>query len=219
MASASGYNHHRFSRALLKKSRKWDASLTVEFHSNNWKFQHSVGLGVKAHPVNIPFRWRNADSQAMLFTYDGPMRPFLMALRSQTIPAALIPFLYDIQPPVQFVDGCVVVEVHDKRRTPETMTRIVMRPAPLALTQTIDCMMERRGISAEDERFSQEIEARILVSHLQSSHRYRGSGGSSTNEQACVEWVTDEMCLGSGVVRQLTLSLGHLHPCTSAHPY
>jgi len=42
MASASGYNHHRFSRAVLKKSRKWEASLTLEFHSNNWKFEHSV---------------------------------------------------------------------------------------------------------------------------------------------------------------------------------
>jgi hypothetical protein len=219
MASASGYNHHRFSRALLKKSRKWDASLTVEFHSNNWKFQHSVNLRAKAHPVNIPYRRKGADSQAMLFTYDGPMRPFLMALRSQTIPAALIPFLYDIQPPVQFVDGCVVVEVHDKRRTPETMTRIVMRPAPLALTQTIDCMMERRGISAEDERFSQEIEARILVSHLQSSYRCKGSGGSFMKNKASFERFADGTCLGSGVVRQLTLSLGHLHPCTSAHPY
>jgi hypothetical protein len=42
MASASGYNHHRFSRAVLKKSRKWEASLTLEFHSNTWKFEHSV---------------------------------------------------------------------------------------------------------------------------------------------------------------------------------
>ena len=101
--------------------------------------------------------------QAMIFTYDGPMRPFLLALRSQTIPPALMPFLYDIQPPVSFVDGCIVVEIHDLRRNPETRTRVVMRPAPLAISQTIDQLLERNGVSVEDEHLSLAIEARILV--------------------------------------------------------
>jgi len=99
----------------------------------------------------------------MIFTYDGPMRPFLLALRSQTIPPALMPFLYDIQPPVSFVDGCIVVEIHDLRRNPETRTRVVMRPAPLAISQTIDQMLDRNGVSTEDEHLSLGIESRILV--------------------------------------------------------
>jgi len=99
----------------------------------------------------------------MLFTYDGPMKPFLLALRSQIIPAALIPFLYDIKPPVSFVDGCLVVEVQDMRRTPETKSRVVMRPAAEALAQTVDVMLERRG-QAGDERLALELESRIIVS-------------------------------------------------------
>jgi hypothetical protein len=75
-----------------------------------------------------------------------------------------MPFLYDIQPPVSFVDGCIVVEIHDLRRNPETRTRVVMRPAPLAISQTIDQLLERNGVSPEDERLSLAIEARILVS-------------------------------------------------------
>jgi hypothetical protein len=99
----------------------------------------------------------------MLFTYDGPMKPFLLALRSQIIPAALIPFLYDIKPPVSFVDGCLVVEIQDMRRTPETKSRVVMRPAAEALAQTVDVMLERRG-QAGDERLALELESRIIVS-------------------------------------------------------
>lgn len=52
MASASGYNHHRFARAVLKKSRKWEPSLTVQLFSNHWRFENS--------PLN--------------FQYDGPMK-------------------------------------------------------------------------------------------------------------------------------------------------
>jgi len=99
----------------------------------------------------------------MVFTYDGPMRPFLLALRSQTIPPALMPFLYDIQPPISFVDGCIVVEIHDLRRNPESRTRVVMRPAPLAISQTIDQMLDRNGVSTEDEHLALGIESRILV--------------------------------------------------------
>ena len=98
-----------------------------------------------------------------MFTYDGPMRPFLLALRSQTIPPALMPFLYDIQPPISFVDGCIVVEIHDLRRNPESRTRVVMRPAPLAISQTIDQMLDRNGVSTEDEHLALGIESRILV--------------------------------------------------------
>lgn len=42
MASASGYNHHRFARAVLKKSKKWEASLTIQLHSHFWRFGDSV---------------------------------------------------------------------------------------------------------------------------------------------------------------------------------
>ncbi|WVQ99762.1 hypothetical protein IAU59_006904 [Kwoniella sp. CBS 9459] len=142
MASASGYNHHRFARAVLKKSRKWEPSLTVQLFPNHWRFENS--------PVNFP--------------YDGPMKPFLLALRSQIIPTSLIPFLYDIHPPVSFVDGCLVVELQDHRRPgqPDVRSRVVMRPAAGALAQTIDVMLERRGQSW-DEIMALELESRIIA--------------------------------------------------------
>ena len=90
------------------------------------------------------------------------MKPFLLAVRSQVIPPALIPFLYDIKPPVSFVDGCLVVEIQDLRRTPEVKSRVVMRPAAEALAQTIDVMLDRRG-QAGDERLALELESRIIV--------------------------------------------------------
>lgn len=91
------------------------------------------------------------------------MKPFLQAVRSQVIPPALIPFLYDIKPPVSFVDGCLVVEIQDLRRNPEVKSRVVMRPAAEALAQTIDVMLDRRG-QAGDERLALELESRIIVS-------------------------------------------------------
>lgn len=90
------------------------------------------------------------------------MRPFLLALRSQVIPSGLIPFLYDIQPPVAFVDGCLVVEIQDFRRSPEARSRVVMRPAAESLSQTIDHMLERKG-EVWEEDMSLELESRILV--------------------------------------------------------
>jgi hypothetical protein len=91
------------------------------------------------------------------------MMPFLMALRAQVIPASLIPFLYDIRPPVSFYDGCLVVELHDFRKTPEQKSRVVMRPAAEALAQTIDVMLERKGVG-RDEGLALELESRIIVS-------------------------------------------------------
>ncbi|EIW70571.1 hypothetical protein M231_04430 [Tremella mesenterica] len=140
MASASGYNHHRFARAVLKKSRKWEPSLTVQLYAKNWRFENS--------PVT--------------FTYDGPMKPFLLALRSQVIPSSLMPFLYDIQPPVSFVDGCLVVEIQDFRKEPEGRSRVVMRPAAETLSYTIDSMLERKG-QDWDEKMRLELESRIIA--------------------------------------------------------
>ena len=42
MASASGYNHQRFARAVLKKSRKWEPSLVVQLYQSHWRFENSV---------------------------------------------------------------------------------------------------------------------------------------------------------------------------------
>lgn len=42
MASASGYNHQRFARAILKRSRKWEPSLTVQLYAAYWRFENSV---------------------------------------------------------------------------------------------------------------------------------------------------------------------------------
>ncbi|ORX35571.1 Spt20 family-domain-containing protein [Kockovaella imperatae] len=140
MASASGYNHHRFARAVLKKSRKWEPSLVVQLYPQHWRFENSP----------------------MTFQYSGPMSPFLLALRAQVIPAALIPFLYDIRPPVSFVDGCLVVEIQDSRKAPEVRSRVVMRPAPEALAQTIDVMLERKG-EDWDEHMALELESRIMA--------------------------------------------------------
>lgn len=91
------------------------------------------------------------------------MKPFLLALRAQVIPSALIPFLYDIQPPVSFVDGCLVVEIQDFRKFPETKSRVVMRPAAESLAQTIDVMLDRKG-EVWDEQLALELESRIIVS-------------------------------------------------------
>ena len=107
--------------------------------------------------------YTHTDPQPVTFAYNGPMLPFLLALRSQVIPASLIPFLYDIRPPVSFVDGCLVVEIHDHRRQPETKSRVVMRPAAEALAQTIDVMLERKG-ERWDETLALELESRIIVS-------------------------------------------------------
>ncbi|WWC94397.1 hypothetical protein V866_001239 [Kwoniella sp. B9012] len=140
MASASGYNHHRFARAVLKKSRKWEPSLTVQLHHNYWRFENS--------PIN--------------FQYDGEMKPFLLALRSQVIPSSLIRSLYNIYPTISFVDGCLVVEIQDFRRSPETRSRVVMRPAAETLAQTIDVISERKG-QVLDEGMGLELESRIIA--------------------------------------------------------
>ncbi|KAL1405920.1 Transcription factor spt20 [Vanrija albida] len=140
MASASGYNYHRFARAVLKKARKWEPSLTIQLYPTYWRFEHSQ--------IN--------------FLYDGPMKPFLMALRAQVIPASLIPFLYDIRPTVAFVDGCLVIEVQDYRKNPEVRSRVVMRPAPETLPQTIDAMLERRT-ETWDDQMTLELESRIIA--------------------------------------------------------
>ena len=92
------------------------------------------------------------------------MKPFLLALRAQVIPASLIPFLYDIRPHLSFVDGCLVVEIQDLRKAPDSRARVVMRPAPEALAQTIDVMLERR--EGWDEQLALELESRIIVSLL-----------------------------------------------------
>lgn len=167
MASASGYNHHRFARALLKKSRRWEASLTVELLPNYWRFEHSVGPFKLQHfaPSRSGPPWTSTlktDPQPVNFQYNGPMTPFLLALRSQVIPPSLIPFLYDIRPPVSFYDGCLVVQINDLRKTPMAQSRVVMRPAPEALAQTIDVMLERNGI-VRDEGLALELESRIIV--------------------------------------------------------
>lgn len=114
--------------------------MTVQLFSNHWRFENS--------PLN--------------FQYDGPMKPFLLAIRSQVIPASLIPFLYDIQPPISFVDGCLVVELQDYRRSPESRSRVVMRPAAETLAQTIDVMLERKG-HGWDEQLAMELESRIIT--------------------------------------------------------
>jgi hypothetical protein len=93
------------------------------------------------------------------------MRPFLLALRAQVIPASLIPFLYDIDPPVSFFDGCIVVEVQDFRKSPDVRTRVVMRPAAESLAQSIDVMLERRGVPW-NEQLALELESTIIVRSL-----------------------------------------------------
>lgn len=42
MASASGYNYHRFARAVLKKARKWEPSLSIQLYPTHWRFENSV---------------------------------------------------------------------------------------------------------------------------------------------------------------------------------
>ena len=118
----------------------------------------------------------------MSFPYDHPLRPFLLALRSQVIPAALLPFLYEIEPPIAFVDGCLVVQVNDYRRAPEPVfSRVVMRPAAEGLAQTIDLVMQQKG-EPWDDQFALEAESRIIVRPL--FHFVTASWGSLDEFQA-----------------------------------
>jgi hypothetical protein len=40
--ASSIYNHHKFARGILKKSRKSEPSLTIELFTDHWKFKNSV---------------------------------------------------------------------------------------------------------------------------------------------------------------------------------
>jgi hypothetical protein len=40
--ASSIYNHHKFARAILKKSRKSEPSLTIELFTDHWKFKNSA---------------------------------------------------------------------------------------------------------------------------------------------------------------------------------
>ncbi|KAJ9097345.1 hypothetical protein QFC19_006813 [Naganishia cerealis] len=91
--ATSMYNHHRFARAVMKKFRKAPASLTIELHSNHWLFQGQQGK----------------------LEYDGPMRPFLQALREQSIPPSLLNTILNSSAHVPIYDGCLLIEIHDFR--------------------------------------------------------------------------------------------------------
>ncbi|KAJ9125314.1 hypothetical protein QFC22_000271 [Naganishia vaughanmartiniae] len=91
--ATSMYNHHRFARAVMKKFRKAPASLTIELHSNHWLFQGQQGK----------------------LEYDGPMRPFLQALREQAIPPSLLNTILNSSTHVPIYDGCLLIEIHDFR--------------------------------------------------------------------------------------------------------
>ncbi|GHJ85582.1 hypothetical protein NliqN6_1984 [Naganishia liquefaciens] len=92
--ATSMYNHHRFARAVMKKFRKAPASLTIELHSEHWLFLGQQGK----------------------LEYNGPMRPFLVALREQAIPASLLNTILNATTTyVPIYDGCLLVEIHDYR--------------------------------------------------------------------------------------------------------
>lgn len=42
--ASSIYNHHKFARAILKKSRKSEPSLTIELFTDHWKFKNSASI-------------------------------------------------------------------------------------------------------------------------------------------------------------------------------
>ncbi|ORX72725.1 hypothetical protein DL89DRAFT_220553 [Linderina pennispora] len=54
-------------------------------------------------------------SQEGVFLYNGPMRFFFDALNEGKIPVDLVDVLSDVH--CRFYDGCLIVEVHDHRRT------------------------------------------------------------------------------------------------------
>ena len=119
------------------------------------------------------------------------MRPFLLALRAQVIPASLIPFLYDIKPPVALYDGCLVIEIQDFRQAPDIRSRVVMRPAAESLAQTIDVMLERKG-EGWDEQMALELESRIIVCAF--AYCFRGIltfAGSGCNIPSALPWYFD----------------------------
>lgn len=51
MASASGYNYHRFARAVLKKARKWEPSLSIQLYPTHWRFENSVSVTFQSGPA------------------------------------------------------------------------------------------------------------------------------------------------------------------------
>jgi hypothetical protein len=72
MASVSIYNHHRFARSSLKRSRKFDASLTIELYGDHWRFKGSVGIhNSRSRLIGLD---KQHPFQETVLEYDGPMR-------------------------------------------------------------------------------------------------------------------------------------------------
>jgi hypothetical protein len=141
--ASSIYNHHKFARAILKKSRKSEPSLTIELFTDHWKFKNSAssretgGLqphhkanlyeSARSHRIRCSHTMDRCGSattfrplppcptQAKLSSLHLISQPFLVALRAQTIPAFLVPLILEQEPPITISDGCLIVEIHDYR--------------------------------------------------------------------------------------------------------
>ncbi|QIW96233.1 hypothetical protein AMS68_001751 [Peltaster fructicola] len=83
------------SQYILRKHKGKSPSFTVHLHRKYFRF----------------------DGHDSSYSYDGPMRPLIQHLRSQTVPHDLLEEL--IASNVTFYDGCLIVEVHNHRKIEE----------------------------------------------------------------------------------------------------
>jgi hypothetical protein len=78
MAQVSIYNHHKFARSILKKSRKSDPSLTIELFTDHWKFKGSVSgssemMAISAHAriLTIPVAYSTGHCACLRWSHAG----------------------------------------------------------------------------------------------------------------------------------------------------
>ncbi|WFC97861.1 Transcription factor spt20 [Malassezia yamatoensis] len=93
-SSASVYNYQRTVRQILKRHRKDPASFVLHIHQNLLRFEKQDGC----------------------FMFDSRTKDFLHYIRDQELPVDLIEVFE--QAGVIFFEGCLVVEVHDHRKSP-----------------------------------------------------------------------------------------------------
>lgn len=89
--TASVYNTSRTTRQILRRHRKYKASLILHLHNNHFRFERQNGM----------------------FLFDSPVKQFIKYIRDQKVPADLIDVLTDAG--VHFFEGCLLVEIHDHR--------------------------------------------------------------------------------------------------------